>query len=128
MFDKIKKLMLDLLRWSAPTIKKKHLCSINFEINYDESINIYCNWPIFDTKNSQHISTVAKQYGTMLFMLNNGFMKEDIINTLIKFDDTGNEHDAKFVNVSLEKWLDLFNENTYNTPLIKPSSVFKNYK
>ena len=55
---------------------------------------------------------------------NNNF----IINTLIKFDDTGNEYDAKFVNVSLEKWLDLFNENTYNTPLIKPSSVFKNYK
>lgn len=128
MFNKIKKLTLDLLKSSAPLMKKKHLCSINFEINYDESINIYCNWPVFNSRNSQHIDTIAKQYGTMLFMLNNGFIKEDIIDTLIKYDDTTNEYDAKFVNVSLEKWLDLFNKNTYNTPLIKPSSVFKNYK
>lgn len=128
MFNKIKKLTLDLLAWSAPPIKRKYLCSINFEINYDESINIYCHWPTFNTKNSQHIETIAKQYGTMLFMLNYSLMKEDIVNTLIKVDDIGNEHDSKFVKVSLKKWLDLFNENTYNTPLIKPSSVFKNYK
>lgn len=128
MFNKIKKILLNLLIWSTPTTKKKYLCSINFEINYDESINIYGHWPTFNTKNSQYIDSIAQQYGTMLFMLNNGLMKEDIVNTLTHFDDITNAHDAKFVNVSLKKWLDLFHENTYGTPLIKPSSVFKNYK
>ena len=121
--------MIDLLNYFAPaSLKRKHLCSINIEINYDNSINVYCNWPTFNSINDQHLEPIAKRYGTMLFMLNNGFLKEDIINTLMKFDDINNKYDAEFVNVSLQEWLNLFTQNNHNTPLIKPSSVFKNYK
>lgn len=129
MFNSLKKYTIYLLNYFAPDrLKKKHLCGINIEINYDDSINIHCNWPNFDSINSQHLETIAKKYGTMLFMINNGLLKEDIIDTLIKFDDINNKYDAEFVNISLQEWLDLFTQNTHNTPLIKPSSVFKNYK
>ena len=76
-------------------------------------------------------SSIFSYNFTLCYILINFFivMQHKLeINTLMKFDDINNKYDAEFVNVSLQEWLNLFTQNNHNTPLIKPSSVFKNYK
>lgn len=113
------------------TDKKDYLCSLNIELNYDNSINIVCYWPNLTGLEDDTIDNVANPYGILLYMLNSGLLNQDIIKALSNFEDN-NLEDAYFVNKVLSKWLELASPKTeskkHNTdPVIKPSSVFKNY-
>lgn len=112
------------------TEKKDYLCRLNIELNYDNSINIMCYWPDLIGLEDETIDNIANPYGILLHMLNNGLLNQDIIKALSNFDQNSLE-DSYFVNRVLSKWLEISSiktESKHNTdPVIKPSSVFKNY-
>lgn len=110
------------------------LCSINFELNSDGTINIVCYWPNFDDSNSFQIEPISKQFGALLHMINSGFLTQEIVSTLTNTIDKNNYYDSSFVHYSMLRWLDSLNNkekpyqnNDDNIPIIKPSNVFKQY-
>jgi hypothetical protein len=110
--------------------KKDYLCRLNIELNYDNSINIMCYWPDLVDLEDETIDNIANPYGILLYMLNSGLLNQDIIKALSNFDQNSLE-DSYFINKVLSKWLEISSiktESKNNTdPVIKPSSVFKNY-
>jgi hypothetical protein len=111
-------------------IDKSYLCSLNFELNYDGTVNILCYWPNFDKLEPATIDNIASQYATMIFMMNNGLLKKDIVETLSDVMYSEEPFDAYFVHQVLSKWLEITEkteQNKDNKPFIRPSSVFKNY-
>jgi|LakMenEpi03Aug12_release.lakeMendotaPanAssembly.Ray.scaffolds.fasta_scaffold419764_3 hypothetical protein len=111
-------------------IEKDYLCSLSLQLNYDGTVNIICYWPNFEKLEPSSIDDIASQYATMIFMVNNGLLKKDIVETLSDVLGSDEPFDAYFVHQVLEKWLEITEktEKVINSkPFIKPSSVFKNY-
>lgn len=109
--------------------KPKYLCSVNVQLNADNTMDILCHWPDLDKLDELIINDIANRYATMIFLLDSGLLKKDIIDTLSSVCEN-NVHDTYFARQVLAKWLELFekqNLTNSNQPLIKPSSVFKNY-
>jgi len=110
------------------------LCSVNFQLNHDNTLNITYFWPEFNEKNVHKMEKISNEFGNLLYMINGGYMRKDCIEVLTKLlDDDKNIYDSTFVNLLLIKWLDNLSSETknndyYEQPLIKPSSVFKQYK
>ena len=107
---------------------KKFLCSINFEITQSNTIDISYHWPNFNDSNKDQITKVATELATLIHLLNSGFLKQDILKTFNQRTDNSNSYDETFINVCLASWLDLIDYDKSlndNTPIIKPSLVFK---
>ncbi len=107
------------------------MCSINFELNYDGTINIICYWPNFDKNNMDKISPVSTEFSTLLHMINTGMLQNDTITTLTSLTDKSNTFDNMFIQLCLVKLLE-YSENKKSDaqkydPVVKPSSVFKQY-
>jgi hypothetical protein len=49
--------------------KKDFLCSVNFELNFDNTVNIVCYWPDLDKLDEIMITNIANQYGALMFIL-----------------------------------------------------------
>ena len=109
--------------------KSKQICSINVQLNIDNTIDIVCHWPDLDDLDELIINDIANRYATMIYLLDSGSLKKDIADTLSSVCEN-NIYDTYFSRQVLTRWLELF-ENQHltdsNQPLIKPSSVFKNY-
>jgi hypothetical protein len=108
-----------------------HLCSLKIEVNHDSSLNIICYWPDLTNLDENVIDNVANPYAALLYLLNGGLLNQDIIKALSNFQEN-NIEDAYFVNKVLSKWLELAtpkmeSKNNNIDPMIRPSSVFKNY-
>lgn len=127
MFNFIKKLFN---KKPNKTDTTSFMCSINFELNHDGTINIICYWPNFDQNNMDKIAPVSLEFGTLLHMINNGMLKTEVINTLNSLTDKSNNFDNIFINMCLLKLIE-YSEKENSTiscdPLVKPSSVFKQY-
>jgi hypothetical protein len=111
--------------------KENYLCSLKIELNHDSSINIVCYWPDLTNLDEDVIDNVANPYAALLYLLNGGSLNQDIIKALSNFQEN-NIEDSYFVNKVLTKWLELatpkIDSKKYNIdPMIRPSSVFKNY-
>ena len=110
--------------------KRDFLCSINFELNFDNTVNIICYWPDLDQLDETMVTNIANQYGALMFILDTGSLREDIITNLTAIADRDNVSDSFFVEKVLSAWIELKKkgllDNSYD-PVIKPSSVFKNY-
>jgi hypothetical protein len=111
-------------------VDKKFLCSLNFELGFDGFINIQCYWPDLDTLDEIMIKRIADQYAKMIYAVDSGLSKKDIIETLYDVHNKNNPYDIFFVQEVLDKWVEYYdNEQSKNfKPLIKPSNVFKQYK
>jgi len=110
--------------------KKDFLCSVNFELNFDNTVNIVCYWPDLDKLDEIMITNIANQYGALMFILENGSLREDIVSSLTSIADQNNVSDSFFVEKVLGAWIELKKKGLFNSsydPVIKPSSVFKNY-
>ena len=109
--------------------KSKQICSINVQLNIDNTIDIVCHWPDLDDLDELIINDIANRYATMIYLLDSGSLKKDIADTLSSVCEN-NIYDTYFSRQVLTRWLELF-ENQHltdsNQPIIKPSSVFKNY-
>jgi hypothetical protein len=109
--------------------KNKHICSINVQLNIDNTIDIVCHWPDLDNLDELIINDIANKYATMIYLLDSGSLKKDIADTLSSVCEN-NIYDTYFSRQVLTRWLELFEKQHLadsNQPLIKPSSVFKNY-
>lgn len=126
MFDFIKKIF-----FRKKTEKIKSVCSINFEINYDGTMNIVCFWPNFNKTNYTEIEPIGTDFANLLFAINNGLMQEDVMKTLTSLIDKSNDYDNLFINVCLVKWLENIEKTVQSKhieePLIKPFNVFRQY-
>lgn len=133
MFDIVKKIgkvfrsKSDKTQSNVSLTKDHTLCSIHIELNYDNEISIRYFWPKFDEVNQEHIGTVANSFGTLLFLINNGLLKVDMVETLSHTIDPNNPFDNQFTESTLMQWLDLLN-STKNDPIVSPSTVFGQYK
>lgn len=109
---------------------KKFLCSLNFELGFDGLINIRCYWPDLEKLNESAIKLIAEQYAQMIYLIDNGLAKKDIIDTLYDVHTTNNAYDIFFVQEVLDKWVEYYDkaQSKSSKPLIKPSNVFKQYK
>jgi hypothetical protein len=113
--------------------RKKHMASIDFQINHDGTMNILCDWPEFKDIEPSEIDKVADKYAMLMYMINNNLLVKDIIEILSEAMASTNPFDAYFVHQVLAKWLEINKkaekENTVENKqiFIKPSSVFKNY-
>jgi hypothetical protein len=110
--------------------ERDFLCSINFELNFDNTVNIVCYWPDLDKLDETIVTNIANQYGALMFILDTGSLREDIISSLTAIADKNNVSDSFFVEKVLAAWIEIKKkgllDNSYD-PVIKPSSVFKNY-
>lgn len=112
----------------AKKSNKKFLCSINFEVTKNNTLNVSCYWPNFDDTNSEKIQQTSTEFATLIHLLNSGFLKQDILRTLNDLTDKTNIYDQMFVNSCLSVWLDLIEYDKSAKdfePIIKPSIVFK---
>ena len=108
------------------------LSSLTFEIMKDGTINILCEWPDFDDKNSRHIQNIAKYYAMCVYGLNSGMLEKDILDTL-KNHDESNSFNKLFVHnvlielITLQK---MTNKNNVDLdrPIISPLEVFNMQK
>lgn len=109
---------------------KKFLCSLNFELGFDGLVSIKCYWPELEKLNEQAIQLLAEQYAQMIYSIDNGLAKKDIIDTLYDIHTTDNPYDIFFVQEVLDKWVEYYDkaQSKNSKPLIKPSNVFKQYK
>lgn len=123
MFNKIKNIF-----WKNKNNTNQTMCSINFELNYDGTINIICYWPNFNESNLEKMDIVSTQFSQLLFLFEKQSLKNDIIETLTNLTRPNNLYDSLFVNSVLKKYLEYIEKNKLtpfiDEPLIKPSSVF----
>lgn len=127
MFNLFKKIFL---KQNKPIENRNFMCSINFELNHDGTINIVCYWPNFNETNTDKILPVSSEFAILLHSINKGLLKKDIVSTLTSLIDKSNNFDDIFVHNCLSQWLDYVEPPGAaipNDPLIKPSSVFKQY-
>jgi hypothetical protein len=101
------------------------LCSVNVELMYDGTISIRYFWPKFDENNLKHINSVSRDFGTMLYMINNGYLEKDMIETLSHTIDKDNDFDKEFTKGCLAQWATNIN---YEGPVISPTKVFGQYQ
>jgi hypothetical protein len=131
MFDKILKFFYkskDNNTKQETTIETQSLCKIAFELNMDGSANIICYWPEFNDKNKNSMPTIASEYGALLYMINNGLMQNDVVDTLSDPRNIVNEYDKSFIDKVFMRWFSYTDiaSSIDSKPLIKPSLVFKN--
>lgn len=133
MFDIVKKIgqvfktKLEPITHENAVADSNILCSVNIELHYDNEIGIRYFWPKFDEANYDHIKTVSQSFGTLLFLINEGHLKGDMVETLSHTVDKDNKFDSKFTETTLQQWLDLINV-VRNDPIVPPSTVFGQYK
>lgn len=105
------------------------LASISIEVNPDGTLNICCDWPEFDNKNSQNLKDVSYYYALAIHALNKGLLEKEIMNTISEhpYDDALNN---EFAESTLTNLISL--EAHYakkqvknDEPIISPLDVFK---
>lgn len=103
------------------------LCSVNIELNYNQEISIKYFWPEFNKNNDSHLTDVAHSFGSLLYLVNHGHLKIDMIETLSHTVNPNNNYDIQFSEEVFKRWLDMISADKGN-PMVSPSTVFKQYK
>lgn len=126
MFDIIKKLFN-----RKKNKDKECVASITFELGYNSNINIICSWPDLDKWSTDMIDILASQYGKLLYLIDSGATKREIVEVLSNKDNlkTGSIIDQEFTIKVLENWVfESYADQTHKKPLVLPTNAFKNYK
>lgn len=109
---------------------KKCLCSIDFSVNVDNTMDIVCHWPDLDEMDEDTINAIASKYAVLLHAINFGIVSDDVTSTLSGNLESNNPSDRYFVYEVLSKMIELGekrkNQYSYG-PIIKPSNVFRYY-
>ena len=109
---------------------KRCLCSIDFCVNSDNTMDILCHWPNLDDLDETTINTIANKYAVLLHAINFGIVSQDVTATLSDNLASNNPSDRYFVYEVLSKMVELGEkiktQYSYD-PIIKPSNVFRYY-
>lgn len=112
-------------------IDESYVCEISFQLTKDNDIDISFNHTDVREYSVEEISTLAENCANMIVLLNNGFLKKDLIGTIkhIKKANMNNDKSTLlldnvlfFHNLLQEELKSIRKESG---PLIRPSSVFK---
>lgn len=127
MFEKLKKIFYKNKEDTKNT-NSKRISSITFEVNTEGNIGILCEWPEFNSQNSDLVKDVAQYYAMMLYSINNGILEKEILKTLKNCNKSNPFNFLFYENVVMETMLidkqrQLHHIN--NEPLISPIQVFK---
>lgn len=132
MFDFIKNIFN---RSKTPTIvieelpEAPKLASLTVEVNIDGTMNILCDWPDFNEDNAETLKNVSHYYALAIHALCNGYLEQDIIDTL-KCYDKDNVFNALFAHNTLVELvntdkLSKWKNTDEDRPIISPLNVFK---
>lgn len=112
-------------------INESYVCEISFQLTKDNDIDIGFKHTDVREYSVEEISTLAENCANMIVLLNNGFLKKDLIGTIkhIKKANMNNDKSTLlldnvlfFHNLLQEELKSIRKESG---PLIRPSSVFK---
>lgn len=112
-------------------INESYVCEISFQLTKDNDIDIGFKHTNVREYSVEEISTLAENCANMIVLLNNGFLKKDLIGTIkhVKKANMNNDKSTLlldnvlfFHNLLQEELKSIRKENG---PLIRPSSVFK---
>lgn len=123
---------------SPHLIKEEYIGSLSFNITKNREIDISCTLPDLSNQSPEHIKELSEIYAEFLVYINEGFLKDDILNILDRKDHNPNltedqqARDRLFVDNVLFNWALLHVENINrkkqskkeNQPLIRPITVF----
>lgn len=112
-------------------IDESYVCEISFQLTKDNDIDIGFKYSDVREYSVEQISTLAENCANMMVLLNNGFLKKDLISTVkhIKKANMNNDKstllldNVLFFNNLLQEELKSIRKE--NGPLIRPSAVFK---
>lgn len=112
-------------------IDESYVCEISFQLTKDNDIDIGFKHTDVREYSVEEISTLAENCANMIVLLNNGFLKKDLIGTIkhVKKANMNNDKSTLlldnvlfFHNLLQEELKSIRKESG---PLIRPSSVFK---
>lgn len=112
-------------------IDESYVCEISFQLTKDNDIDISFKHTDVREYSVEEISTLAENCANMIVLLNNGFLKKDLIGTIkhVKKANMNNDKSTLlldnvlfFHNLLQEELKSIRKESG---PLIRPSSVFK---
>ena len=112
-------------------INENYVCEISFQLTKDNDIDIGFKHTDVREYSVEEISTLAENCANMIVLLNNGFLKKDLIGTIKHVKKTNMNNDKStllldnvlfFHNLLQEELKSIRKESG---PLIRPSSVFK---
>jgi len=104
------------------------LASLTIEVNTDGTMNILCDWPDFHADNAESLKSISHYYALAIHAVCNGYLEQDIIDTL-KYYDKDNVFNALFAHNTLielnnaEK-LSKWKKEDGDKPIISPLDVF----
>ena len=75
--------------------KNKRLCSIDFSINNDNTMDIICYWPNLDDLDETTINNIASKYALLLHAINFGIVSQDVTSTLSENLESNNGVEKK---------------------------------
>ena len=112
-------------------IDESYVCEISFQLTKDNDIDIGFKHTDVREYSVEEISTLAENCANMIVLMNNGFLKKDLIGTIkhVKKANMNNDKSTLlldnvlfFHNLLQEELKSIRKESG---PLIRPSSVFK---
>jgi hypothetical protein len=110
----------------TPKPESTPMCSINFELNSDSTVNIVCFWPDFNENNTDTMDYVSQEYASLIFMITSGFFNSEILKTLDSLINENNPNDYLFINSILKNWAKLLDlQKKHSEPSVRPLMVFK---
>jgi hypothetical protein len=123
---------------SQNNTKEEYIGSLAFNITKNREIDILCSFPDLTNKDMEHIRELSEIYAEFLIYINEGYLKDDILDILENKDNhkqLTEEQQAKdrlFIDNLMFNWAILHVENLKkkkqnskeDQPLIRPISVF----
>lgn len=136
----IYKKLLGLFKFTKPVDKndEEYIGIITFKVTKSKDIDILCSLPDMKNQSLEDLSGLSQTYAEFLMYINEGYLKDDILNILQNQDhknidnDIDKAKDKLFIDNVLFNWAMLHVESRKkknkldkgDQPLIKPTLVF----
>ena len=110
-----------------------YIGALSFKITAESDIDVMCALPDLENASTDQIAALAEKYADFLLAINEGYLKDDIINIIQKNVDAGTDpKDTLFLENMLFYWAVAHvesqkkkrNKEKKDQPVIRPISVF----
>lgn len=105
---------------------------VKFSITTDDDVVTELYWPDFTDKSYDSINNISKSFGALIYGINNGYLKNELINTLkqakIQNPTDKDHYFLDCINDQIDYLLMNSRQNHnsyYHKSMVPPSSVFK---
>lgn len=110
---------------------RKYVASVNFRLIDYQNLDIICELPDITKLSPEDVVLLAENYADLLVKINNGYLKQDIVN-ILKNNPENQDTESQLLADNILIFYDIL-QNEYdkqvfvtgNKPIISPSAVFK---